>query len=74
MGVYCFPLDHFERVQGQVLELKGESSSPRSLATAMLPLHRVVEWVDGEEGCGKPFGIRGVGGGSQINHYYCSSR
>lgn len=62
MGVCHFPLDHFESAQGQVLrELKDESSSPRSLATAMLPLHRVSEWVNGEEGCGKPFGIRGRG-------------
>lgn len=55
-----FSLDCLERVQGQVLrELRGESSSPHSLTTAMLALHSFPEWVDGEERLCKPFGVKG---------------
>lgn len=39
--------------------LKSKSSSLGLLATAMLALHRFSEGVDDEEGCGKPFGVRG---------------
>lgn len=55
-----FPLDHLEGAKGQVpRELKGESFSPQSLVTAVLALHKFSEGVDDEEGCGKPFGVRG---------------
>lgn len=39
--------------------LKSKSSSLGLLATAMLALHRFSEGADDEEGCGKPFGVRG---------------
>lgn len=55
-----FTLDPLEGSQGLVLrELKGASSSPHSLATAILALCRFPEWVAGKEGCAESFGVRG---------------